>query len=98
MVGLALLVDGAQVLLDILLIGFAINWIISAFTWMIFFIWLKFKGVSMADARGTRILLAQMSVLGVEILPLISWLPAWTAFAVGLLVVEYGQKFLHHET
>ena len=92
MVGFALFVDGIQWVLSILIIGFAVNWIISGVAWVAFFLWLKLKGASMADARGTRIMLASISVFGVEILPL-NWLPAWTAFALGLLIMEYGRRF-----
>lgn len=94
MVGFALIVDGAQLLLDFFIIGFAINWIISAVIWIVFLFWLNLKGVSMMDARGARMLFTSMGALGLEILPVTNWLPVWTAFAIGLLVMEYGKKFL----
>lgn len=51
---LALAVDGAQILLDFILIGVVVNSIIDIYTWLIFYVWFKALGISFGVAKGTK--------------------------------------------
>ena len=88
----ALGIDGLQAFLDLIIIGVVLNWIIDIFAWLLFFIWLKMLGISMADGKGTRALIFLGLAFGFELLPILNALPGWTAFAVGVVVNEFGSK------
>lgn len=68
-------IDGTQILLDIILIGFAVNWILDIFAVLIFGISYARKGVSVFTLIMT-IFFAEMS--GELIIPGMSALPFWT--------------------
>ena len=88
----ALGIDGLQAFLDLIIIGVVLNWIIDIFAWLLFFIWLKMLGISMADGKGTSALIFLGLAFGFELLPILNALPGWTAFAVGVVVNEFGSK------
>ena len=92
MIIMALLIDGTQFLLGLLVIGFVLNWIVSFYAWLSFYVWFKILNVSMSDARGMKILLTMGAALGVELIPLINMLPAWTAFAILTIMFEYAAQ------
>ena len=81
MVIIALLIDGTQFLLGLLVIGLVLNWIVSFFAWLTYYIWLKILGISMSDAKGMKIMLS----LG-------NMFPAWAAFAILTIMFEYAAQ------
>lgn len=93
MIGVALLVDAAQALATLLLIGVVLNTVIGIIAWLIFFVWFKMKGVSFGfptrGGKGGLVRNPLMLIAGagaVEFIPFINNLPAW-ALAVGIAVV-----------
>lgn len=92
LVFVALLIDGLQLFLTFIIIGVVVNWIIDVFALLLFYVWLKMLGMSMYESRGFKKLLALIGAMGVEILPLVNSLPAWTAFAVLTIAFEYYEK------
>ncbi|KKT40898.1 MAG: hypothetical protein UW28_C0017G0002 [Parcubacteria group bacterium GW2011_GWA2_44_13] len=90
----ALLIDGVQAFLNLIIIGIVLNWIVDIFTWLLFYIWLKMLGISMSEAKGMRTMIFLGLACGFEFIPLVNALPGWTAFAIGAVVNEYGTTSL----
>ena len=88
----ALLFDGVQVLLTLIVIGVVLNWIVSLWAAMTFFVWLKMLGISYWEGNGIRKLLTFISTIFVEMIPIISAIPAWTLFVVLIIIFEYMEK------
>jgi len=75
MLGVALLFDGFQFLLIILVVGIFLNPIVGIVAWLTFYLWFTMKGVSFSDTRKSiTLLLAGI----VEVMPGLDVLPAWT--------------------
>lgn len=91
---IALGIDGVQAFLNFIVIGVVVNWIIDIFAWLLFFVWLKNLGISGNIARDSerRILMFLGLAFGFEILPILNTLPGWTAFAIGVVVNEFGSR------
>ncbi|KKT41832.1 MAG: hypothetical protein UW30_C0004G0031 [Candidatus Giovannonibacteria bacterium GW2011_GWA2_44_13b] len=92
MVIIALLIDGTQFLLGLLVIGLVLNWIVSFFAWLTYYIWLKILGISMSDAKGMKIMLSLGTAMGIELIPLVNMFPAWAAFAILTIMFEYAAQ------
>lgn len=92
MIIIALLTDGTQFLLGLLAIGFMLNWIVSFYAWLTYYVWLKILNVSMSDAKGMKTMLSLGAAVGIELIPLINMLPAWTAFAILTIMFEYAAQ------
>lgn len=88
MVIIALLIDGLQAFLSLIVIGIVVNLIIDVFVWLVFYIWLKSLGISMSEAKGLRTLFFLGLAFGFEFVPLLNVLPGWTAFAIGAILNE----------
>lgn len=72
MVAVALFYDALQALLTIILMG----WLITPIAFLTFYLWFKLHGITfMTPKRGGSMALGFL----IEIFPLTSWLPAWTA-------------------
>ncbi|MFA5001117.1 MAG: hypothetical protein WC531_02720 [Candidatus Paceibacterota bacterium] len=91
MVGLALIYDGAQALIELItfgLGGWIINPIINIWSLMTFYTWFKLNGISYNK-------LSKISTLGVpaflEMLPLVGSLPTWTASVIISLSMTYAE-------
>lgn len=86
--------DGIQAFLDLIIIGVVLNWIVGIIAWLTFFIWLKSLGMSGGIKKDSefKMLIFLGAVFGFELLPLINALPGWTAFAVGVVVNEFGSR------
>ena len=54
----ALLIDGLQLFLNLIIIGVVVNWIIDVFALLLFYVWLKMLGMSMYESRGFKTLLS----------------------------------------
>ncbi len=76
MIGTAILADGIQVFLTLILIGPFVNWLISIFAWLTFFFWFYLKGVNFTNNPKKIFTLAGGSLL--EALPIIASFPIWT--------------------
>ncbi|MBI4132741.1 MAG: hypothetical protein HY473_01405 [Candidatus Sungbacteria bacterium] len=96
MVGVAAGVDGAQGLLDLLGIGVILSIPISIVAWLTFYLWFKMKGVSFGGAKlgrsGSSSLVRNplfiiAAALGIEMVPFVNALPAWTAAIITALLV-----------
>ena len=96
MVGVAALVDGAQGLLTLLGIGIVLNIPISIVAWLTFYLWFKMKGVSFGGSKlgqsGSPSLVRNplfivAAALGIELIPFVNALPAWTAAIITALLV-----------
>lgn len=88
----AMLIDGLQLFLNFIIIGVVVNWIIDVFALLLFYVWLKMLGMNMYESKGFKTLLALIGAMGVEILPLVNSLPAWTAFAALTVVFEFAER------
>ena len=94
MVGLALIYDGAQALIDLItagLGGWIINPIINIWSLMTFYTWFKLNGISYNKA-------GKILTLGIpsftEMLPFINSLPAWTASVIMNLAQVYAEDIV----
>ena len=63
MIGTAILADGIQVFLTLILIGPFVNWLISIFAWLTFFFWFYLKGVNFTNNPKKIFTLAGGSLL-----------------------------------
>ncbi|MEA2112713.1 MAG: hypothetical protein U9P50_01945 [Patescibacteria group bacterium] len=77
MIGTAILIDSIQALLTMILIGPFVNWMISIFAWMTFFLWFILKGVRFTSNPKRVFTFLGGSLL--EAVPIIATLPVWTA-------------------
>lgn len=81
----ALLVDAAQFLLTLTLIGTAVSWVFAPFVWLSFFIWLMVGwNVSYTGKGGATKALSAITSFIVELVPAINAIPATTA---GILAI-----------
>jgi len=91
MLSVALFFDGFQALLTLLLIGPFVNWLISIFAWLTFFLWFLLKGVHFTN--NPKKILTFMGGSFTEIIPLVSSLPIWTAtVALTILMIKAENK------
>ena len=79
MFGVALVIDLIQFLLDLILIGFIVDPIISIFAYLMFWFWFKLRGVSFTNPK--RAAIGGISFL-LELIPGLDMLPALTAGVV----------------
>lgn len=86
MIIVALLVDGVSFLLGIFVILEPINWIVWICAVLGFYVWLKMVGMSWNDAKGKRTLMMFGGATGIEFIPYVNMLPAWTAFVIWAIV------------
>ena len=86
MIGVALLYDGAQALIEFIMVGFGftVNWVITVWAWLTFYTWFKIYGVSFLNARRGATLNSSFII---EIFPFLAVIPSWT-LAVLLLVLS----------
>lgn len=84
MIGTALLFDGIQAFLTFILIGVFVNWIITIWAYLTFFLWFSFLGIHfMKPANFTSL----NGGLIVELIPLLNALPTWT-LAVTIIIAK----------
>ena len=87
MIGVALLFDGVQFFLDVVLIGLIVNRLISIWAWLTFYLWLKIKGVK--NFRGW------LAIGGIaEIIPVIAALPFWTGMIIVIMIKNKTKEIL----
>ena len=94
MVIVALLVDGISFLLNIFIITSLLSWIVWVYAVLGFYIWLKMLGISWSDAKGKRILMMLGAASGVEFIPFVAALPAWTAFVAGAITNDWAKSII----
>lgn len=82
----ALIADGLGALLAFFVITEPLNWLVWLYAVIGFYIWLKMLGISWMDAKGKRAMMIFGGATGIEFLPFVSALPAWTAFIVGAII------------
>jgi len=94
MVGLALIYDGTQALVELItfgLGGWLINPLINIWSLLTFYTWFKLKGVSYNKS-------GKVLTLGIpaftEMLPFINSLPAWTASVIINLAQIYAEDII----
>lgn len=86
MIGVALTIDGVQVLLDMVFIGLILDSFISIFAWMLFWFWFRLNDVSFLRGKAALLRLVAISGAGIiEIIPLVNDIPSWT-FAVAIML------------
>lgn len=91
MISTAILVDGIQILLTIIFIGPFVNWLISIFAFMTFFLWFMLKGVKFTS--NPKRVFTFMGGSLMEVIPGIATLPAWTAtIVITLLTIKTEEK------
>lgn len=79
----ALAYDAAQVFLEWILVGFAVNWILNIWAWLTFYVWFKLKNVGFANLKRG------LSLNGgfiLEFIPLLEELPMWTASVIYMII------------
>lgn len=94
MIGVALVYDGSQNLVDLLsfgLLGWIINPIISVWSFLTFFTWFSLLGVSYAKP-GKALTVGASSLL--EVLPLLNNIPTITLSVIILLAMTYGEDLI----
>jgi len=85
-------IDAVQLFLNLILIGIVLNYIIGLYTWLTFFIWLHWKGISMWEARvGMRILMGLLVAVGLEMFTA-GAAPAWGLWAIFIVVTEQSKR------
>lgn len=90
MISTALLVDGIQIFLTMIFIGPFVNWLISIFAWMTFFLWFALKGVKFT-ANPKRVFTFMGGSL-CEVIPGIASLPVWTATITMTILTIKAEK------
>ncbi len=91
MISTAILVDGIQAFLTLIFIGPFVNWLISIFAWMTFFLWFALKGIKFTNNPKRVFTFMGGSLL--EIIPGIATLPAWTAtITITILTIKSEEK------
>lgn len=102
LIGTAALLDGAQFIIEsvagltaiLLPLGIAGAWVIDIVAWLTFFLWLHSLGLGMIKKGAAGLGLAQEPFLiialafGIEFMPFINALPAWTAAIVVVVLRE----------
>lgn len=88
----ALLFDGIQIFLTLIIIGAVLNWIVSLFAMMTFYVWLKLLGVSYWEGNGTRKLLSFIGCGFLEVVPIFNAFLGWTVFVVLIILFESAQS------
>lgn len=88
----ALLFDGIQIFLTLIIIGAVLNWIVSLFAMMTFYVWLKLLGVSYWEGNGTRKLLSFIGCGFLEVVPIFNAFLGWTVFVVLIILFESTQS------
>lgn len=86
MIAVALIVDAVSFVLNIFLITAPLNWFVWLYALIGFYIWLKVLGISWSEAKGKRALVMFGAATGIEFIPFLSALPAWTAFVIGAVI------------
>jgi len=92
MIGTALLIDGTQAFLTLILIGPFVNWLISIFAWMTFFLWFMLKGIKFT--KNPKKIFTFMGGSLMEIIPIVASLPAWTATITTIIFMERAENKL----
>src|SRR3989338_7539453 len=105
MVLAALTFDGGQFIFNLIpILGIVISIIIDIIAWGTFFLWLKMKGISFGfsakfgrthrSGGGQSMLRNPLFIItcafGVELIPILNALPAWTLAIVVTILVEYA--------
>jgi|SRR3989338_5739878 len=88
----ALFFDGIQVFLTLIIIGAVLNWMVSMFAAMTFYIWLKMLGVSYWEGNGTRKLLSFIGCGFLEAVPIFNAFLGWTVFVVLIILFESAER------
>ncbi|MDO8560894.1 MAG: hypothetical protein Q7R91_01625 [bacterium] len=103
LIATALFFDGGQFVLEaltgltavLLPLGIALSWAIDAIAWLTFFLWFHSLGLGTIKKGGpgeTTLNQAPFVIiafaLGIEIIPFVNMLPAWTAAIVIVIVKE----------
>ncbi|MBI2639707.1 MAG: hypothetical protein HYW90_02325 [Candidatus Sungbacteria bacterium] len=109
MIGVALLFDGAQFVIGalagltvfLLPLGIAVGWVVDIWAWLTFFLWLHSLGLSMIKKGGASggglgkepfVIIAL--AFGIEFIPIINALPAWTAAIATLIFRQRTEAIL----
>lgn len=82
---IALIVDGAQILLTLTIIGSVATILLSVFSWTLFFLCFLFLGVNYFDRDGSMRLFTALGALTTELVPIINALPVTTIGVVALI-------------
>lgn len=87
MVLTALMFDLAQLIIDIILLGFGfvVNWMISIMAYFTFYMWYKMKGINFTDWRKAAIFNGGALTEFLP-LPLSGFLPAWTLSVIMMIM------------
>lgn len=97
MISVALFYDLLQAGIDLITFGFGftVNWLVSIWAWLTFFLWFKIKGVDFKQWKNT---LGFNGGAFMEIIPipLINSLPVWTASTIMMILrnAPWSQKVL----
>lgn len=67
-------IDGMQILLEWIIVGFFINWFIDICVWVLFFLWFKKNGVNLMNLKNGLIF---NGLAFLEIIPGVDELPLW---------------------
>lgn len=89
MIAVALVIDGIQLILDLLIIGLLIAPFINAATALIFGIWFSHYGVRFLSGRRAW---ASWSAMLVEFVPGLNAIPTWTAFTIYSAVMNRASE------
>src|SRR3990167_118236 len=93
LIGVALVADGLSALFTISIFLIPLYWIVWVFAVLGFFVWLHMLGISWTNAKGMRSLILLGAALGIEFMPFLNVLPAWTAFAIGTVINDRLSEF-----
>ena len=70
-------------------LGIVVDLLIDFVVGVILFIWFKMKGISMSKKGGKLLLIGLASAFGIELIPFLDWLPAWTGYIITILLVQF---------
>lgn len=99
MYAVAFAIDILQGLLMLLFIGLFVNWLISVFAWLLFWLWFHIQGVDFFDKVLRFVVMAGASFL--EILPFFNAIPTWTFMVILMVLIvrhedrKYNKQLRH---
>ena len=90
-IGALFTIDLIQIILEWILIGLAINWIIDIFVGMSFALYLQLRGQSLANPKR---LLGLIGTFVGELIPAVDELPLWCLDGIFNMVISKSDKIL----
>lgn len=97
MLGISIFIDFLQLILGFLLIGLFLNPLIAIFAWLIFYLWLKIRGINFTDRMASRFTIILLGGV-IEMIPIVgALLPGLTLSIFALIVIARHEDKAYNE-